>query len=129
MKYLLDTVTFLWMFFGEKYKLSDEARQVVERDDSELHLSIVSAWEIAIKYSKGKLKLVKNPADCLPELIHQMGLKQVAISLSHALSVSSLPHHHRDPFDRLLAAQARAENLPIITPDPIFKKYRVKVVW
>lgn len=92
-------------------------------------LSAASLWEIAIKYSAGKLVLEEDPKKWLPGVILEMGLQQLAISHRHALGVMDLPLYHKDPFDRLLISQAKIENIPIVSPDRIFKKYKVPVIW
>lgn len=129
MKYLLDTVVFLWVIFDERSRISATAISILEDPKNELFFSAASAWEIAIKYSLGKLELKKNPAEWLPDLISKMGLHPLPISQRHALEVGRLPYHHRDPFDRLLVAQAKTEGLPMITPDSLFKDYEMEVVW
>jgi PIN domain nuclease of toxin-antitoxin system len=127
-KYLLDTVVFLWAAFGEESQLSRRALKIIE-ESSELHFSAVSAWEIAIKYSIGKLHLKKDPRLWLPDIVLKMGLKQLPVTQRHALRIIHLPHHHKDPFDRLLVGQALTEELSLLTPDAVIKKYRVRTVW
>jgi len=127
-KHLLDTAVFLWAAFGEAEKLSRKALKIIEGSD-ELYFSAVSAWEIAIKYSIGKLPLKKDPQQWLPDVVLKMGLKQLPIAQRHALRVSHLPEHHKDPFDRLLIAQALLEDMSLLTPDAAIKKYRVPVIW
>lgn len=129
MKFLLDTATFLWAIFDEKEKISRKALQALENPEHELFLSAASTWEIAIKYSLGKLELQDDPADWLPRTIQKIGLKPLTITHQHTLAVTHLPFHHKDPFDRLLIAQAKSENLHLLSPDEIFRKYRVSVVW
>ena len=129
MKCLLDTVVFLWVIFDEREKLSRKVLSILNDGSVELYLSAVSVWEIAIKYSLGRLSLKKDPTHWLPEVILKMGLNPLSMSQRHALAVGKLPFHHKDPFDRLLICQARLEEWPVITPDAIFKKYRVPVIW
>lgn len=129
MKYLLDTVTLLWWIFDQAEKLSSTAIQLLQDPKNAFVLSTVSSWEIAIKYSLGKLEFKRDPEECLPDILTQLGFEILPVSLQHTLAMTHLPWHHRDPFDRLLACQANFENLPILTPDPIFKKYKVKTVW
>lgn len=129
MKYLLDTAIFLYMIFDQRDQISKKTLQVVQDFENELYFSAVSAWEIAIKYSLGKLVLQDPPQEWLPDIIFKMGLRPLPISQAHAFFVAKLPYHHRDPFDRLLIAQAKLEKLKIITPDKIFKKYRIPTVW
>lgn len=129
MKYLLDTSIFIWMLQGNKDKIPRRVEQLMEREGTQLILSSVSTWEIAIKYGLGKLELPHHPRRWLPEVVLKMGLQQLPITQTHSLGVTDLPFHHKDPFDRLLVSQAKQENLPIISPDKMFRKYRVKVVW
>ncbi len=129
MKVILDTAVFLWMIFGEESKITKRGLKVLEDEKNELFFSVVSAWEIAIKYSIGKLELENPPQQWLPDIVIKMGLQQIPILQGHALAVAELPSHHKDPFDRLLVSQAKTEGMSIISPDPIFKKYRVKTIW
>lgn len=129
MKYLLDTATFLWAAADLQDQLSPTALAILADSENELCLSAVSTWEIAIKYSTGKLKILENPDQLIPDLILKMNLQILSINYQHTLTVIHLPWHHRDPFDRLLVCQANVEDLPILTPDAIFKKYKVKTVW
>ena len=129
MKYLLDTATFVMLILDERHRLSGQALNILNDTENEYALSSVSTWEIAIKYSIGKLDLKDNPEHWLPDVILSMGLQQLPVHHHHTLEAMKLPWHHKDPFDRLLACQAHFENLPILTPDPIFKKYKVKTVW
>ncbi len=129
MKYLLDTATFLWWVFGQAERLSPTALDLLRDSKNTLVLSTVSSWEIAIKYSLGKLDLKRDPGECLPDVLTQLGCEILPVSLQHSLSVTHLPWYHKDPFDRLLACQADCEDLTLITPDAIFKKYKVKTLW
>lgn len=88
-----------------------------------------SSWEIAIKYSLGKLRLPVPPSQYVPERLARHTIGAMAIEHSHALQVASLPPHHRDPFDRLLIAQAMVEGLPIMTADSSFAPYDIEVIW
>ena len=100
----------------------------MEALDSEVTLSVASAWEIAIKVSSGGLTL-PEPVPAYFEGRIERGLRIAPIEWRHAAKVAELPFHHRDPFDRLIAAHALIENLPLVTRDPIFKKYGVKLIW
>ena len=127
MKLLLDTHTLLWFQGGDR-RLSRAARRAIEADEAELVVSAATVWEMAIKASLGRLRL-SDPVDAyVAEKITQ-GYRTLAISWAHAAKVESLPWHHRDPFDRLLAAQALTEKLPLVTRDRLFRKYGVDVVW
>ena len=98
---------------------------MIEADDAEVLVSVASLWEIAIKNALGKLEA---PED-LPRRVVELGFESLPIDVEHAWAVRQLPHHHRDPFDRLLIAQAQVEGLPIVTADPAFDAYDVKVFW
>src|SRR5687767_11802843 len=110
MKVLLDTQCWLWMAASPE-RLSASARSLVERYDLELYLSAASAWEIAIKHALGKLRLPEDPVRYVPKRIASMHILPLPIDHDHALRVATLPPHHRDPFDRLLIAQAQIEDL------------------
>jgi PIN domain nuclease of toxin-antitoxin system len=124
---LLDTHAFLWAALGDK-DLSVTARRVLEDGSNELFLSAVSAWEIAIKYGKN-LPLHEPPDEYVPYVMARLGLQAVPIEARHALHVHRLPRIHRDPFDRLLIAQAQLEGLPILTSDANITRYDVEVIW
>jgi PIN domain nuclease of toxin-antitoxin system len=123
---LLDTQVWLWMLAAPE-RLSPAGRRLVVSMDNELFFSAASAWEIAIKYALGKLKLSGEPADLVPEWMTRTGVTPLAVLHRHALHVASLPRHHRDPFDRLLVAQAQLEQLTVLTADRDFERYDVKV--
>src|ERR1700722_4148194 len=118
---LIDTHTFLWLT-GETSKLSRSALAYVEDESNELLLSIASGWEIAIKVSLGKLKVVTPVNELLSVVADAEAVKIAPITLSHGVAVSRLPFFHKDPFDRLLAAQCPTDGLPIVSADGIFEK-------
>lgn len=105
------------------------ARSILDDADSALVLSSVTSWEIAIKWSLGKLDIPEPPEVYVPERIRRSALGVLPVAHGHALAVSSLPDVHRDPFDRLLIAQARAENLELATADQRFRDYPVNLLW
>ena len=109
-------------------RFGEQARALVRRTENELFLSAASAWEIAIKWGLGKLELPEPPARAVPQLMTRTAVTPLPIQHSHALHVAELPSHHRDPFDRILIAQARLESLPILTVDPLFDPYEVERV-
>jgi PIN domain nuclease of toxin-antitoxin system len=121
---LLDTQAWLWML-GAPERLNEEATQLVGDTTNDLLLSSASSWEIAIKWSLGKLELPEPPEDFVPGRLRSSGVTAIPIEHSHALRVTSLEPHHRDPFDRLLIAQALVENVPILTADPVFADYPI----
>jgi PIN domain nuclease of toxin-antitoxin system len=127
MRLLLDTPVWLWMLAAPE-RLSRRSRGLVIAAENELVLSAVSAWEIAIKYGLGKLDLPESPSEYVPRLMDRTGVTPLAIYHRHALRVAMLPPHHRDPFDRLLVAQAQLEELPILTADRSFSLYDVAVI-
>ena len=128
MKVLLDTHTILWWITGDN-RLSSSAREIITNGDNELFLSAATGWEIAIKAQLGRIKLPKEPHSFISEQLRLNSIQSLPIHMSHALHIYSLPNHHRDPFDRLIIAQAQLENLPILTMDPQIAKYKVKVFW
>ena len=128
MNLLLDTHVFLWFVWGDP-RISSAARLAIEDSRNTKYLSLVTPWEIAIKVGIGKIKLV-DPVDVLvPREITLGGFKLLAITLDHVLRVATLPQHHRDPFDRLLVAQAMAEGMPILSADPALDAYPIIRLW
>lgn len=127
MRLLLDTQTWLWMQVSPE-RLRPEARDMLVDEANQLALSAASSWEIAIKYALGKLPLPEPPRDYVPARLRDGGVEPLAILHAHALQVATLPRHHRDPFDRLLVAQAQLDGLTLVTSDPVFDRYEVPVV-
>jgi len=128
MKAILDTHIFLWWNMDDP-QLSSPIREIISDGRNELFLSAASAWEIAIKVSRGRLILPAPPQEYVPDRLVLHGFRPLPISLSHALHVCDLPDHHRDPFDRLLVAQAQLEDMPILTADSTIAKYDVETVF
>ncbi len=124
MRLLLDTHALLALLSSD-YALSDRAREAMERPSSELVVSVVNVWEMAIKRSIGKL----DAPDDLLDRIDEAGAEMLAINARHAHATATLPLHHRDPFDRLLIAQAQLEGCTIVTGDSAFAAYDVPLVW
>lgn len=127
MRLLLDTQCWLWMQ-AEPARFSADTRKLLLAPDNELYLSAASSWEIAIKYALGKLPLPEPPSTYVPSRMQSSGVIGLAIEHAHALHVEGLPPHHRDPFDRLLIAQAQVEALPILTSDHALALYSVTIV-
>ncbi len=128
MQVLLDTHTFLW-WVEDAPALSKKARTAIGNPDNECLLSLASCWEMAIKLSLGKLRLPRAIERFVPEQLAANAFQQLAIDFRHVTRVAALPFHHRDPFDRLLAAQALEERCAIVSADPIFRRYGVKRIW
>lgn len=123
MKFLIDTHTFLW-FINESEQLSINAKDLIE-SDADILLSIASFWEIAIKVSIGKLVLPEKYEKFIPQQIRENEIEILSINIGHLNAVSSLELHHRDPFDRLIIAQALIEQISIISVDSKFDQYSV----
>lgn len=128
MRYLLDTHTLLW-FISENQKLSDRAHRLILDSNSEIFLSIASLWEIAIKVNIGKLTLDKPFNQLFPDELDSRGIEILDITIDSLIQLTALPPHHRDPFDRLIIAQALVENLPIISVDGNFDTYGIVREW
>jgi PIN domain nuclease of toxin-antitoxin system len=124
---LLDTQVWLWMLAAPE-RLSKRSRALVISAEHELVLSATSAWEIAIKHALGRLTLPEPPVEYISRLMTSTGITPLPVYHRHALHVATLPAHHTDPFDRLLIAQAQLEELPILTSDRIFRKYKVETI-
>jgi len=128
LKILLDTCTFLWIC-AEAEKLSQKARELYSDPDNEVYLSSVSCWEVAVKYALGRLPLPEAPARFLPIRREKYGIQSLALNEEAALHVARLPHLHADPFDRLLACQAIAHGLAVLSPDGLIAQYPIRIVW
>lgn len=128
MRLLLDTHTFLWAV-SDPDRLSPQAAELIADEANEVRLSVASVWEIAIKYSLGKLKLPSSPATFVPQCLVATDIAPLPVELSHALAAAALPSHHRDPFDRLLIAQSQIERMPLISADRNLAPYDVKILW
>ena len=126
--FLLDTHVLLWWLFDDP-KLSGPARTVIQAPENTILVSSASGWEIATKSRLGKLPHAGNVANELPYLLQKARMQVLPISMEHALAAGALPGPHRDPFDRMLIAQGQIEHLPIVTSDPEFKNYPVKLLW
>jgi PIN domain nuclease of toxin-antitoxin system len=128
MKYLLDTVVWLWSV-GSSEAIGDAGLEILSSGDEEIYFSAASSWEIAIRTKLGKFRLPEEPVSYVPRRLTEQGIRSLPVTQSHSLKVYDLPSHHHDPFDRLIIAQAIFEELTILTSDRIFAKYPVDVVW
>jgi PIN domain nuclease of toxin-antitoxin system len=124
---LLDSHVLLWFIAGDA-RLSPAARAAVDSADERRLFSIASLWEIAIKVSLGRLELPTPHGPFLRQMLANLEIELLAVSPVHAEAVATLPFHHRDPFDRLLVAQAMCDGLAIVSQDPQFAKYGVPVI-
>lgn len=128
MRLLLDTCTFLWIVGGDE-ALSARAREAFVDTESEVFLSAASAWEIAVKHRLGKLPLPAPPGDFVPAQRAAHGIDPLPVDEESALHVGKLPDLHRDPFDRVLVAQAIVGGLRLVTPDESIRQYPVRTLW
>ena len=128
MNLLLDSHTFIWMH-NEPNKLSTKAAMEIVVLSNTLFLSIASIWEIQIKIQIGKFNFKDSLANIIAEQQKKNGLQILPVNLSHVLELENLPFHHKDPFDRLLIAQAKVENMTLVSSDPSFSAYSVNLLW
>ncbi len=127
MSILLDTNVFLWAA-GFEGRLSESAKTLLDDPAQEIFFSSASAWEIAMKWSDGRITLPASPTEVVNKIVTTAGLSQLSISVKDACAVADLPRHHADPFDRLLVAQARTNKLKLMTANPILERYDVDVI-
>lgn len=125
---LLDTHAWLWLN-GSSEKIPARILEILSDTDQDLYLSAASAWEIGIKFARGKLDLPAPPGEYIPSRMAENGIRPLPIRHSHVLRAAALPTHHRDPFDRVLVAQAQLEELKLLSTDPILRSYDVEVLW
>jgi PIN domain nuclease of toxin-antitoxin system len=128
MKYLLDTHAFIW-FVENDPQLSRTARLLIEDSTNELWLSIASVWEMAIKVNLKKLSLGMPFRQAIVLRTSQNNIQILSVALEHTFQVADFPLHHRDPFDRIIAAQSLVEILPLVSADPAFDPYGVHRIW
>jgi PIN domain nuclease of toxin-antitoxin system len=128
MKYLLDSMIWLWSIDSVE-KINELCREILENGREEVYFSAASAWELSIKARLGKLRLPAVPGQCIPAFMAKQGLRALPVTHLHAVKVYDLPLHHEDPFDRLIIAQAIAEEMTVLTADRVFRKYPVEVLW
>jgi PIN domain nuclease of toxin-antitoxin system len=125
---LVDTHTFIWALLHD-HRLTAKAKQILRSDEHELAFSLVSLWEIAIKIKTGKLNTIGSSVAYIRDEMNAYGMSLLPVRYEHILQLESLPHHHSDPFDRLLIAQAITESLPLLSGDRAFANYGIKLVW
>jgi PIN domain nuclease of toxin-antitoxin system len=128
MRLLLDTHAFLWFIQGNQ-NLSETARNLIEDQGNQKLLSIASLWEMSIKVSIGKLDVGMTIAELLSREVYGNGFEVLAIQANHLDELTKLVFHHKDPFDRLMIAQALAERMPVVTKDVAFERYTVSLLW
>jgi len=128
LKLLLDTCTLIWLVSAPA-RLSKRVAEAIDSEDTELLLSDSSVWELALKWEAGKIELPQPPRNWVTSQSRLWDLEPLAIKRSHLYRAVELPQHHRDPFDRLLVAQAIESTLTIATPDPHIHRYPVASLW
>jgi PIN domain nuclease of toxin-antitoxin system len=128
MRILFDSHALFWFLHGDS-RLSSRARSLVEADDTIGVASAVSAWEFANKFRLGKWPEIGAVADTFVQTMEVQGIEILPVSAEHARLAGLIPGDHRDPFDRMLAAQSEIEEMPLVTADPAFKAFGTKVVW
>ena len=128
MKILLDTCTFLWTISGDS-RLSQRAGELFVDPENEAYLSVASTWEIAVKYSLGKLSLPESPEKYIPSKREQHEIDSLSLDEEATLYLTKLPEHHKDPFDRILICQAIVGGLIILTPDALITQYPLRCAW
>jgi PIN domain nuclease of toxin-antitoxin system len=127
MRLLLDTQVFLW-WVGDAGRLSAKAKRAIAQADNECWLSIASVWEMAIKSSLGKLTIDQPIERFVPEQLAANAFRLLGLDMRHVARAASMPRHHRDPFDRLLVAQAEIEGLTVVTSDGALAAYGIETL-
>ena len=128
MRILIDTHALLWAMTGD-VQLSAAARQAYLNADNDLFLSAVSFWEICLKVGLGKLSLSEGWSNAVEQELKANGIQWLPITVGHCLGIVKLPFHHRDPFDRMLVAQALTEDMSIMTADKQLSRYSIPCLW
>lgn len=128
MKLLVDTHCWLWYLLSPN-KLNEKSQALLQSQEHEVYLSAASAWEIVIKHGLGKLEIPLPPEKYIPSRLELLGHQSLPISLQHVTRVGQLPLHHKDPFDRVLIAQAHEEGMALLTADSTLRQYQVEMVW
>jgi len=127
-KYLLDTIVWLWSV-GPSKTIGTAGLEILASREEEIYLSAASSWEIAIKTRLGKFQLPEPPGRYVPKRLIDQDIRSLPINQDHSLKVYDLPLHHSDPFDRIIIAQAIVEDMVVLTSDRVFEKYPIDVVW
>ncbi|WP_277884344.1 type II toxin-antitoxin system VapC family toxin [Nostoc parmelioides] len=122
----MDTHTFIWFIMGDS-RINNNMRTQIENNDN--LLSVASVWEMGIKHSIGKLNFNLSFADFVEQQVIMNGIRLIPVEIEHILVISQLPLHHRDPFDRMLIAQAMVENIPLLSADTVFDTYPIQRLW
>jgi PIN domain nuclease of toxin-antitoxin system len=128
LKILLDTCSFIWLIL-DKPQISDHAQKVFVDPSNEIFLSAISAWEITVKNSLGRLTLPTPPAEFVPEWRQKHGISSLPLEEAAAVYESRLPRLHNDPFDRMLICQSIVHGLALLTPDAEINRYSVHTIW
>lgn len=126
-KYLIDTHIFLWWLFDDS-RLDETSKKIIKDLDNEILVSSASAWEISTKYRIGKLPEAKDLIENYAKTLEEAGFLELSITNIHALRAGLLEIAHRDPFDRMIMAQAQLENIPVITHDKAFRNGLIEVI-
>lgn len=127
MKLLMDTHCWLW-WFGQPELLKGEVVEQILDEVNEVWFSVASIWEIGIKAAAGKLSFPEPLESYFPSRMEELGARSLEITAAHAIRAAALPSHHKDPFDRMLIAQAQIENMVIVSSDSVFKRYDVSIL-
>lgn len=128
MRILLDTCTFLWIV-TDSPELTQRARDAFQSTENEVYLSTVSTWEIAVRYSLGRLPLPESPESYIPRMRQEHGIETLPLDEESSLHLARLPEVHRDPFDRMLICQSIVGGLVIMTPDEAITQYPIRFLW
>jgi PIN domain nuclease of toxin-antitoxin system len=128
MQYLLDTHVLLWWIISDK-RLSTKSKALIRSRRNRIYWSVASSWEISIKYALGRLSFDEPPEDLLTSELNRNHIETLPILNEHAFLAGQLPVHHKDPFDRMLVAQAHIESLGLISNDSKYQLYDVDVFW
>ena len=128
MNILLDTCTFLWII-TDADELTDKARELFIKPDNDVYLSVVSEWEMAVKYKLGRLPLPENPQQYIPDQREKHAIASLSLDEESALHIIRLPEIHKDPFDRMIVSQALVHGFTIVSPDEFIHQYPARVIW